>query len=448
MVNFAIDGGQPFNPGKGRPVTRIAYIVSAFPALPETFVLYDMIQMEKLGIAVELYPLRRLHSKVKHPEADGWTQRAHYRPFFSWSVLVAQLRFMRRDLAGYFKLWAEVLKATWGSADFFFGAIAIFPKVVLFALEMMEQRVAHIHAHFANHPATAAFIIHRLTGIPFSFSARGTDVQVDHHMLKEKIEAAEFVIAVSSDNKEIMVDESGSGSRDKIRVIHGGVDIDRLTPRCKSSTFAPFRILCVARFEEVKGHTYLVEACKLLRQRGTAFECHLIGDGPLVSRIEKQIRRAGLQDTIRLVGGRPHPEVIEELRQADVVVLATAPTTNGKHEGIPNALKEAMACGLPVVASFVGGIPELVEDGRTGILVPPRDAAALANALQRLNDDRVLCCRLGCAAREKVAREFNLSISIAKRAQLFLESLGRGIGPRHNVNEHVDSLARAPLRPA
>jgi colanic acid/amylovoran biosynthesis glycosyltransferase len=416
-------------PGNGTPERggRIAYIVSAFPALPETFVLFDMIEMEKLGMRVELYPLRRLHSKVKHPEAEVWIKRAHYRPFLSFAVLQSQWRFIRRDAVGYFRLLAEVLRSTWGSADFFFGAIAIFPKAVLFAEEMVEKTVQHIHAHFASHAATAAFIIHRLTGIPFSFTARGTDVQVDRHMLREKTEAAEFAIAVSKDNKKIIVEECGEDISRKVLVIHGGVDVDRLRPTHNSRAGA-FRILCIARFEEVKGHAFLVEACRLLRDRHVQFECSLIGDGPLRSTIEKQVRRAKLQQHILLLGELGYPAVLEELRQADVVVLPTAPTANGKREGIPNVLKEAMACGLPVVASFSGGIPELVDDGRTGILVPPKQPAALAGALERLSEDPALRVLLGRSAREKVMAEFNLTTSTALRARLFL-----GIRPTESL---------------
>lgn len=410
---------QPSSNGETGKIGKVAYIVSAFPALPETFVLYEIVEMEKLGVPVELYPLRRLRSKLKHPEADPWMKRAHYRPFLSFGVLRSQFRFLRRGAIRYFKTFADVLWSTWGSADFFFGAVVIFPKAVLFADEMMKDGIAHVHAQFANHAATAAFIIHRLTGIPFSFTARGTDIQVDRHMLKEKLEEAEFAIAVSADNKRLMRDECGARVADKTHVIHGGVNVDRLAPRARIKP-RPFRILCIARFEEVKGHTFLVEACRLLRQRNVGFECYLVGEGPLLPAIEKQIRRSELHSRVFLLGACTYPDVLAQLEHADVVVLPTAPTANGKREGIPNVLKEAMACGLPVVASLAGGIPELVDDGRTGVLVQPKDSLALAEALECLSNDERLCHRLGSAGREKVVQEFNLKISTALRAQLFL----------------------------
>jgi len=408
------------SPAKSPSAPKVAYIVSGFPNLYETFILYDILTMEKLGVAVELYPLRRQYPQVVHPEAERWTKLAHYHPFLSLAVLRAQWHFIRRDPLGYLKLLAEICQGTWGSANFFLGAVAIFPKAVLFALQMNTQGIRHVHAHFANHPAVAALIIHRLTGIPFSFTARGSDVQVERKMLKEKVEAAQFVIAVSSDNKQIMVDECGPSVSKKIHVIYGGVDVDRLSPQFSDRSAGPLKILCVARLEEVKGHTYLVEACRILRERGIAFECRLVGEGPLFMPIEMQIKQTGLGKEVRLVGPLSYQEVIKEMERADVVVLQTAPTAQGDREGIPNVLKESMACGRPVVACGVGGIPELVDHERTGILVALKNPDALADALQRLYEDSALRNRLGRAGREKIVREFNLKTSTTKRARLFL----------------------------
>jgi glycosyltransferase involved in cell wall biosynthesis len=405
---------------------KVAYIVSRFPALTETFVLYEILAMEKLGVGVELYPLLRTRSKVTHPEAERWVHRAHYLPFLSLAILRAQWYFIRRDLVAYCKVWADVLRGAWGSANYFFGAIAIFPKVVLWAYDMLDQEVVHIHAHFANHPAVAALIIQRLTGIPFSFTARGTDIQVDRHLLKRKVQAAEFAIAVSNYNKTIMIDECGPAVREKIHVVYGGVDVDRLSPPHAKSSVGAFRILCVARFEEVKGHPYLVEACRTLQERGVDFECRLIGDGPLLPSVKKRIEEAGLSKEVRLLGPRVYREVIHELWQSDSLVLPSVPTALGNREGIPNVLKEAMACGLPVVATSIGGIPELVEDGQTGILVPPKSGIALADALQRLYDDPTLRRQLGRAGKERVLRDFSLRTSTTKRASLYLGSSRAG----------------------
>jgi colanic acid/amylovoran biosynthesis glycosyltransferase len=406
----------------GAPPGRIAYIMSRFPDLTETFVLYEILEMERLGVAVEIYPLLRKRQRVVHPEAVALSQRAHYHPFLSLPILYAQWYFMRRRPLSYFKVLAEVLKGTFGSADFFIKALAIFPKAVRFAYEIEGQAIAHVHAQFATHAAVAALVVHRLTGIPFSFTARGADIQVDRQMLKEKLEAAAFAISVSRFNKELMLKEGGPHLHRKIHVIYGGVDTEAFSPALQKSPAGPFRILCVATLEEGKGHACLVEACRLLRDRGVDFTCHLLGDGPLRSRIEKQIARADLNACIKLHGACTQAEVKQQLAQASVGVLATVPTANGRCEGIPNVLKEAMACGLPVVASRIAGIPELVEHEVSGLLIPPGDAAALARAIERLKDDTALRRVLGQAGREKIVRNFNLAVSTRKRAALFLRA--------------------------
>jgi len=164
--------------------------------------------------------------------------------------------------------------------------------------------------------------------------------------------------------------------------------------------------------------TQLIEARIEKAQR---MSCHLIGDGPLLPQIENQIKQSGLSDEVLLQGAQPYDEVIEQFSQADVVVLATAPTANGKHEGVPNVLKEAMACGVPVIATASGGIPELVDE-TCGILVPPRDAAAIADALQLLCGKPELRRRMGLAGRKRIVWEFNLNRSTAMRAELFFRS--------------------------
>ena len=403
-----------------RPL-RLAQLVSRFPMITETFVLYELEAMEKLGVTVELYSLVREHPKVVHPEAEKWVRRAHYLPWISAAILRAHWHFICRGPERYLRTLAEVLRGTWGCLHCFGGVLAFFPKVVRFAYEMEKQTIQHVHAHFAYHAAVAGLIVHRLTGIPFSFTARGSDVQSDGHMLKEKVEAADFVVSVSEYNKEIILKKCGPGADKKIHVIHGGVDVERLTRHPKLSAKRRLRILCVARFEEVKGHTYLIEACRILKEKDLPFECGLIGDGPLMPQIENQIKQLGLSDEVLLLGARPYNQVIEQFSQADVVVLATSPTANGKREGIPNVLKEAMACGVPVIATASGGIPELVDES-CGILVRPRDAAAIADALQLLGGQPELRCQMGLAGRERIIQKFNLNRSTAMRAELFFRS--------------------------
>lgn len=402
---------------------RVAYIMSRFPKLTETFILYEILALEEQGAQVELFPLLRASTKVMHPEAGPLVERAHFQPFLSWQILRAQLRFLRRNPRLYLRtLWA-VLRGTWGSLNFFVGGLGIFPKSVYFAELVAAAGIRHIHAHFANHPTVAAFIINRLTGIPYSFTAHGSDLHVDRHMLCEKVEVAALVVTISNYNQALIREECSKESSNKVVVIHCGVDTQVFQPRPgvvrSMDAGGPFSILCTGTLHEVKGQSYLVEACRLLDQRGIDFVCHLVGEGADQAMLTDQIGRAGLSNRVLLHGRRTREQIADLLATVDVVVAPSVPTKSGKREGIPVVLMEAMSSGVPVVASRISGIPELVEHGSSGLLAPPRDAKALAEALEQLHADPVLRQRLGQAGRATVLREFDLATNAALLAQRF-----------------------------
>lgn len=400
---------------------KVAYIMSRFPKLSETFVLYEMLALQQQGASVEIFPLINEHASVVHEEAKPFVARARYQPAFSMAILKAQLHCLRTKPKAYLALWKEVLAGTWGSANYMIGGVGLLPMAVRFAEEMRALGVNHIHAHFANHPTVAALAAHRLTGIPFSFTVHAHDLYVDQHMLERKVRAAAFVIAISEYNKELIVKHCGEDVRDKVVVVHCGVDTRLFQPRQKAEKKnGVFTIVCVGSLEEKKGQTYLVAACQILKQRGLSFVCHLIGDGQSRSALEEQIRSSKLEDVVRLEGGRPRDEVLKMLNQADVVALPSIRTKSGKMEGIPVALMEPLACEVPVISTRTSGIPELVEDGVTGLLVPPEDPVALADALQRLAGDPELARRMGRNGREKVLREFDLYASTLQLAQLMI----------------------------
>jgi colanic acid/amylovoran biosynthesis glycosyltransferase len=388
----------------------IAYVMSRWPKLTETFILYEVLAVEALGQRVELFPLLRHREPVSHPEAVQLAARAHYEPFLSRAILASQLDAIRRRPRAYFGALGALVRGTLGSANFLLGGLAIFPKVVHMARQMEAAGIRHVHCHFANHPAAAGFIIHRLTGIPYSFVAHGSDLHVDRHMLDRKVAEAAFVVAISRDNLEEIVEEVGEGARGRVEVIHCGVDTARLKPRTEPRRAdRPFTILCIGTLHEVKGQSILVEACRILRDRGVDVRCRLIGDGEDEALLRDRIAAADLGGTVSLDGRLTRDEVIAAIADADVLVAPSVAASNGKREGIPVVLMEAMSCGLPVVASRLSGIPELVDDEVEGLLVPPGDAAALADGIERLRDDPDLRARLGAAARRRIEKEFDLT---------------------------------------
>lgn len=415
-------GAASSGPAPADRALKIAYIMSRFPKITETFILYEMLEQERNGHHVELFPLLRERQPVSHPEVERYLRRAHFHPFLSWKIVRANWHYFRRNPATYVKTVWEMLRGTFGSVNFFVGTLGIFPKSVRFACEMERAGVQHIHAHFCNHPAAAALIINRLTGIPFSFTAHGSDLHVERRMLDHKVRAAAFAVTISDFNKNVITDTCGGWAAEKVEVIHCGIDPEVFTPADPPAATGPIRLICVASFEEVKGHKVLVQACEILQGRGVDFVCDLIGDGPVRQEIAQQIAVSGLAARIKIHGTKPRPEVVAMLRRAHVKILPSVPTAGGKREGIPVVLMEAMAMELPVVSSRLSGIPELVESGTTGFLVPPHDAQGLADAVQKLAQDPALRRRMGRAGREKVVRDFDLRKNAAALGRLFKAS--------------------------
>jgi colanic acid/amylovoran biosynthesis glycosyltransferase len=397
---------------------KLAYITSRFPKLTETFVLYEIVAMDRQGVPATLFPLLATRQKVVHPEVESMRDRIRFHPFLSPAILAAGWHYARRRPRALWGALREVLRGTWGSPNFFVGAIGIFPKAVRIAYEMEAKGVTHVHAHFANHPTVAALIVHRLTGIPFSFTAHGHDIHVERRMLREKIDAASFAVMISEYNRKLVLAECPGTDARKLHVLHCGADTDLFAPRPGSRNGEGMSIVCLGSFIEVKGHRYLIEACRLLRERGVEVRCHLVGDGPGRRDLVERIAAAGLDREVVLHGPLPRPDVARLLSGADVIVQPSVPTRRGSREGIPVSLMEGMACGLPAVASRISGIPELIDDGQNGFLVPPGDAAALAEVLGQLAGDPELRSRMGRSAREKVIASFDLSRNAARLATM------------------------------
>lgn len=411
-------------PTEGDDIT-VGYLVSRFPKLTETFVLYELLAVEELGVRVELYPLRREPAPLLHPEAAALVERAHFTPLLSRSILSANLHWLIRRPRAYLGALWTVLAANWGSRRFLGGTLAIFPQAAFLARRMVADGITHVHAHFASFPTAAAFVVHRLTGLPYSFTAHGSDLHRDQHMLCEKVADAAAVVTISQFNRELILAHCGAVEPSKVTVVHCGVDTAVFHPP-DGAQWVPgnghaglFTILCAGTLHEVKGQAYLVEACRLLAERGTDVRCQLVGDGEDRSDLERRIAHGGLDGRVELLGLRTRVEVAELMRRADVVAAPSVPTCNGRREGIPVALMEAMASGRAVVASDLSGIPELVADGRTGLLVPPGDAVALAGALERLARDPGLRDAFGHAGRERVLAEFDLQANAARLVQIF-----------------------------
>lgn len=401
---------------------KIAYIVSRFPHLPESFILRELDQLEAEGFEVILCPLVRHTEPVSHPAAFRWIQGAWYTPFISGQLLRDTLWLFRDKPFRALKTITSALVGVARTPNFLMGTMGILLKSFHLARRLKENDVDHIHAHFATHPAMAAWMINQLTGISYSFTAHAHDIYVDTAMLAEKIAAAEFVVAISEYNRQLL---SKFGDVSKVDVVHCGVNLDAY-PLQTVSPPAPFTIVAVASLQPYKGLEYLVRACAVLRDQGiTSFKCRIAGGGELQATLQQLIISLGLAEYVELLGPQTQDAVAELLQTAHLFVLPSVIMPSGKMEGLPVVLMEALAVGLPVIASNISGIPEIVRPGVTGQLVPPRDAGALAAAIQKVMSDPETAHLLARRGRELVEQEFSLERNVQSLSKLFQDVIKR-----------------------
>jgi glycosyltransferase involved in cell wall biosynthesis/aminoglycoside phosphotransferase len=385
----------------------VAVLLSRFPLVTETFILREVIEMERQGQPVRLVPLIREAPATVHPEALPWMRRALYTPLFSLAILAANARVLRSAPSLYARLLGRVLLGSAASPHLFVRTLALFPKCVYLAERLRQEGIAHVHAHFATHPALAALVISTLARIPYSVTVHAHDIFVRHALLREKLEAASFVRAISRFNRDFLAGRYPELTG-RIEVIHTGIDPAGYADAHPSDTVEIPTLLCVAALKPYKGLPVLVEACRRLRNEGVAFRCEIVGEGPERARLESEILRARLQDRVRLAGALPQREVARRLAEATLFVLPSVVAPDGQMEGIPVALMEAMAASRPVVASALSGIPELVTDGESGLLVPPADVERLADAVKTLLSDPGRARLMGQRGRATVEHDFRL----------------------------------------
>ena len=267
-----------------------------------------------------------------------------------------------------------------------------------------EWEADHIHCHWGGTTATMAMIASQFSGVPWSLTLHRWDI-VENNLLALKARQASMVRFISEDGF-LMGKGLGMPDSGHVRVLHMGVDMPALPSEARPSGRI---ILCPARLVDVKGHKFLLEAWKTLKDKGVDGELWLAGDGPLRPSLERLSAKLGLRGSVRFLGMVPHKRLLEMYEQFGVaaVVLPSIDLGAGCHEGIPVALAEAMSYGIPVVATRTGGTTELIQPG-TGLLVAPQDSPALARAIESLLKDPLGAQKLGKYGRSRVAQEFDI----------------------------------------
>ena len=447
---------QPAGPG-----SSVAYVMNAFPRLSETFIAHEIHQLERLGQPLQLFAVKREREAHVHAVVGKIRAPLHHLPEVSSLSGTALLPWLWRNLPAYARDHALLLRrrplawlATAGTALGLAwahrprgengaegaGVGGLLPRLRKVTIKEFLQaghvaarvlatpEVGHLHGHFCHGVATITWFASRLSGLPFSFTAHAKDIyQADLNpgrLLERKLGAARFVATCTCANAAVL--QQRHPRPDDVHTIYHGLDTDWFAPADHAAGDQPPLLLAVGRFVEKKGFDQLVAACALLRDQGLRFRCLIVGeDGPARAGIEAQIARLQLAGHVDLQGAVTQDQLREIYRGAHAFALPCQVMEDGDRDGFPNVLAEAMAMGVPVVSTMISGIPEMIDDGVHGLLVPPRDAAALAAALQRLLADRALHASVARAARARICERFDSRRTTVALRDLFATELAR-----------------------
>lgn len=393
-----------------QPGAAILYVIGTYPLLTTTFIDREIRELRDQGVEVDIVSIRRTERQLSASQEDAQAEVTYVLPASTRRVISANLRYLTRRPVAYLGLLWRLLSGDHPTRRLRMRTLLHFILGVHVAALVEPRAPARVHAHFLDRATTVAIVISRLLDIPYSATAHANDIYVKPVLLPEKIRWSDFVATCTGYNANHL-GSIADGS--KIRLIYHGLELGAYRPR-REAAGRRSRILAVGQLKEKKGFRHLVDACRILELAGHDFLCEIIGEGPLRSRLESQIRDLGLEDRVRLLGALDHRDVIERMRDASVFALPSIVTADGDRDGIPNVILEAMAVGLPVVSTRVSAIPEVVVEGETGILVDPGDPEALAGALADLLTDGGLARRLGGGGRLLVERSFDVHQNVAE----------------------------------
>jgi colanic acid/amylovoran biosynthesis glycosyltransferase len=386
---------------------RVAYVVSRFPVATETFIVRELNEVDAdPEIAVDLFALFPPVQAFTHPAAERWVPLAH-QPTVGAS-LAGLLFWAARRPARLATSVAAVVRGYWRRPARLARALATVPIAAGHARTMRRIGAEHVHAHFANYPALAAWLAGRLLDVPYSVTAHAHDLFVDQSNLRRLVDDAAFFATISEYNRAF-ISRLGVSGGTPIEVVHCGVDLDRLGFRERDlPREGRVRLLCIAGLQEKKGHRVLLDALAMGLPGFERFELELVGTGPLEAGLREHVQAVGLSRRVRLLGGQTEDAVLERLLAADALVLPSVVARDGEMEGIPVAIMEALATGLPAVGTSLSGLPELVRGGATLLLATPGDPVSLATALRALLEDPEAAQARARAGRALVETEFDI----------------------------------------
>lgn len=393
---------------------KLAYITSSFPILTETFIIREIEEVKHKGIEVEIFSLKNVkQNKNIHGGGQDLIINTHYPPYlFSVEILKATLFYLTTKPFTIIKLLSEIIRTHIKNPAMLLKTLAVFPKSLSISLTVKNLKIKKIHAHWATIPTTVAWIVSKLNEIDFTFTAHAWDLFKSDTMLEGKISEARKVITCTNFNKKYLEEKFAGINPDKIVTIYHGMDLEKFKSDKKKEN-RMFTILSIGRLTEKKGFHFLLKACNLLKKKQIRFSCQIIYvRGDFEKEIFQLYNSLELTDYVQFVPEMTQEKLIDYYRNADCFVLPCIITDSGDRDGIPNVILEALAMELPVVTTPISGIPEVIKDGETGLLVNPDNADELATAIEHLYEDKKLRKKLGKAGRDFVNQHFEISSTV------------------------------------
>jgi len=403
-------------------------VLKGYPRISETFISNEIRLLEKMGFNIHIYSMRAPRENFSHASVKEIRAKVTYLPeSMIWglpALLWHNLRLVLRHPKRYWECVKLMLprfslapkKHTW-LKHLLQGGYIMQKSVLDDGVDL-----AHLHGHFAHTPTTVTMYAACLAGVPFSFTAHAKDIYTqDPRRIADKLDLARFVVTCTKYNAEHL--RKIAPADKPIHCVYHGINLDLFSPEGRAVEAAPpYRILTVARFVEKKGIDTILKALALLRSSGLDFRFTLVGQGKksFDRKVRAWIDELNLADVTDLPGTITHDQVIGLLHEADCFTLGCRQAADGDRDGIPNVVAEAMATGVPVAATNISGVPELVENERTGLLCPPDDPAALADIIRRALTDQDLRRAIIPAAREKVRAVFDNKQLIRDLGEIYI----------------------------
>lgn len=397
---------------------KMAYVLLWFPLASETFIFREVANLWKKGVPLKVFTLYGEKAKNLSPEMISVTENVE-------RLGIPYLRFAPADLAYWFKrdrrTTADLLRTVpirrWNGLEKGGENIWSFFAAFSLARRFEEANIRHIHAPWANGPATAAWIASKLTRIPFSFTARAWDIYPPDGALKEKIRDALFVRSETKANIKYLTEYSGADPA-KFHLTYNGVPLTSHS-EAPVAMKPPYNLLAIGRFVGKKGYDFLLQACRMLKESAVDFRLVLAGSGPRELQLKLMAKKMGLASRVHFPGFVPYDKVPELFRSADIFLMPSVIHKSGDRDGIPTVIMEALMHRVPVIATDVSGIGELIEDGITGLLIQEKNPAQIAEAVLKMINDRTGALKLAEAGRARVQERFDPEVNHEKVFRLY-----------------------------